>query len=135
MKRFEEFEHTADVGIRAFGNTLEELFESAALGMCHLMAGDRELRPLVSRELTVTAVDVEQLLVRFLSELVYLTDVQRIIFSHFRISIDGSTLTADCQGEGIGSDRSGLGIEIKAVTYHMLKVNVEEGWIQVVFDV
>ena len=131
MKRFEEFEHTADIGIKAFGKTLDELFENAAYGMFSVIAGEREVRPTLEHQIELTDDDTERLLVTFLSELLYLSEVRRQLFSEFKVSIDEGILRATCRGEELGSDLSGLGMEVKAVTRHMLEVNLEEGWARV----
>lgn len=135
MKRYEEFEHTADVGIRAFGQTLEELFENAAYGMFQIIAGERRARPVIERAVALSGDDVEQLLVRFLSELLYLSAVHHLLFSEFHVTIEDGALRARCLGEEFGEDRRGLGTEVKAVTCHMLEVNLQEGWAQVLLDV
>jgi SHS2 domain-containing protein len=134
-----EIDHTADVGVRAFGSTLEELFAHAAEGMFGIIAGERTVRPLQERIVTVSPAPAEEgpdrLLVRFLSELLFICETKRILFCTFEVDLSGGGLQAVCRGEEIGPDRSGLGMEIKAVTWHGLFLDLERGEAQVIFDV
>lgn len=136
---WEEIDHTADVGVRAFGDTLERLFAHAAEGMFRIIAGERTLRPLEERVVLVVPPpgeeDPDRLLVRFLSELLFLCETQRFLFCDFEVDLTGGGVRAVCRGEPIGSDRSGLGMEIKAVTWHGLSLDLERGEAQVIFDV
>lgn len=138
---WEEIDHTADVGVRAFGHTVEELFTHAAEGMFRIIAGEREVHPLEERAVTIApaageeGAGPERLLVRFLSELLFLCETQRILFCEFEVEREGGGLKAVCRGETLGPDRSGLGMEIKAVTWHGLSLDLERGEAQVIFDV
>jgi SHS2 domain-containing protein len=138
---WEEIDHTADVGVRAFGHTVEELFTHAAEGMFQVIAGDRTIRPLEEWRVTVGvepgegSEDPERLLVRWLSELLFLCETRRILFCEFEVEREGGGLKTICRGEKLGSDRSGLGMEIKAVTWHGLSLDLERGEAQVIFDV
>jgi SHS2 domain-containing protein len=134
--RYEEFEHTADVGIRAFGDSLSEIFRNAAYGMFRILAGEREVAETLEREVVVDPVDDPELgLVRFLSELLTVADTEHLLFADLDVRIDGTTLTARCRGEQVGPDLGGLGIDIKAVTRHLLEVDVGSGRAVVLFDV
>jgi SHS2 domain-containing protein len=136
---WEELDHTADVGVRAFGDTLEQLFTHAAEGMFRIIAGERTVRPLQERSVTVAPVpageEPDRLLVRFLSELLFLCETERFLFGAFEVDLSGGGVRAVCRGEEIGPDRSGLGMEIKAVTWHGLSLDLERGEAQVIFDV
>lgn len=138
MKRFEVIEHTADTGIRAFGKDLKEAFENAAYGMFSLVADLSKVQEKESRDVAVEAEDLEELLVEWLNELLYLLEVDGLIFKSFKIDeIDDHRLKARVYGEPVDPDKHDLGIDIKAVTYHMLKVaRTDNVWeTQVIFDV
>lgn len=138
MKRFEVIEHTADAGIRAFGCDLKELFENAGLGMFSLVTDLGSVEVKWTESVELSADGLEDLLVEWLSELLYRLDVQRMLIKSFEISeIDERHLKAKVGGEEIDEGKHELGMDIKAVTYHMLKVEkTDDTWeAQVIFDV
>jgi len=123
MKRYELTEHTADVGILAWGRDLKEAFANAALGMLSVMVEPEEVAEKDVREVEVEAGDVESLLVGWLNELIYLFDVEHLLFKRFDIKeIDKDRIHALCYGEKIEPSRHHLKTGVKAATYHMLKV-------------
>jgi SHS2 domain-containing protein len=122
-KRFEIIEHTADVGIRAFGKDLPEVYANAAQAMFSLITDLDTVREVLSREVSVSAPDREILLVEWLNELVYLFDVEYLLFKRFEISeLSATGLKARCYGEKVDKSRHALKTGIKSATYHMLKV-------------
>ena len=133
--RYEEIEHTADVGIRAYGNTLEELFAAAAEGMFSLIADLSKVRPVGEGEVRVRGTDPPQLLVNWLQELLFLHETQRLLFVDFDVRIDGMVLAGKARGEAIDKARHELKLAIKAVTYHGLTVDPKAGTAQVIFDI
>ena len=136
MERFDIIEHTADTGIVAYGADLREAFTNAAYAMFTLIADVEQIKPSVCHEVEVKAEDQEGLLVRWLNELLYLFDVERIIFSHFEImELDETHLKAKAYGEPIDMLRHSLRAGVKAATYHMLKIERDNGCrVQVIFD-
>jgi SHS2 domain-containing protein len=132
--RFEEIEHTADVGIRAYGKSASELFEGAAAGMFSLIANPERVRPLGEVEVRLAAEDLPGLLVAWLSELLFLHETQRLLFCKFRVEVSGTQLHAQVWGEAIDKKRHELKLAIKAVTYHRLSVDPERGVAEVIFD-
>jgi len=133
--RFEEIDHTADVGIRAYGATASELFESAATGMFSLITDLRGVKPVGEEEIRLTAEDLPNLLVAWLSELLFLHETQNLLFSAFEVRVRGTTLEAKARGETIDKKRHELKLAVKAVTYHRLSVDLEKGVAEVIFDV
>ncbi|MGM0510915.1 MAG: archease, partial [Thermoplasmatota archaeon] len=83
---YEQIEHTADVGIHAVGENLEEAFEEAARGLFSIMTDIDKVEKVGEYKVQVKADDWEALLVDFLSELVYLFEVKSVLFSDFDIS-------------------------------------------------
>ncbi len=132
--RYEEIDHTADVGIRAYGRTASELFASAAEGMFSLIADPAKVKPRGEIEVRLAADDLPQLLVAWLSELLFLHETQRLLFCMFKVRVRGTSLRAEAWGETIDKRRHELKLAIKAVTYHRLSVDVERGVAEVIFD-
>jgi SHS2 domain-containing protein len=136
MKKFELIEHTADIGLRACGETLPGAFANAALGMFSVMAELNGVREAGSRRVAVRADDVEGLLFEWLNGLLYYFDVEMLLFKRFDIIEFGDThLTARCYGEKYDSSRHSLKTGVKAATYHQLEVDREKNCVRVIFDV
>ena len=138
MRPFELIEHTADIGVRAFGATREEVFENAAAGMFSIITDTAGVREQECVEMRLEAGDLETLLVEWLNELLYLSDSRGLLFERFEIRKLGETyLEASACGEQADSERHELKTDIKAATYHMLKVTeTPNGWqAEVIFDI
>jgi SHS2 domain-containing protein len=137
MKRFDIIDHTADIGIVAYGAELKEAFANAAYAMFTLIADLEDVKQTVSHEVEVDAEDRESLLVRWLNELLYLFDVKRIIFNVFEVTeLSDTHLKARVHGEPIDMSRHSLMAGVKAATYHMLEIEKVDGYkAQVIFDV
>lgn len=134
VRRYEEVEHTADAAIRAYGRDLPELFANAAYGMFDLLADVEKLRPTMERKVSLEAPDLETLLVDWLSELLYLREAHGEVYREFEISaLSPKELRAVIRG----GKRFVPRMDIKAVTYHDLKIEKrEEGYVAtIVFDV
>ena len=135
MKEYEFIEHTADVGVKAYGSSLDEAFAHAAKAMFDVMTDSSEIDAIGEYEISLQADDVEQLLVDWLSELLFLHDVHNVVFGQFTVSIVGSKLNAKVYGDTFDVAKHNIGAEIKAVTYHMLEVHDSEPFfVQVLFD-
>lgn len=135
---YEIFEHTADVGIRARGDTLGALCREAARGLYSLLIENPEaVRPAAQRSVRVGGSDPALLLFDWLSELLYLFETEHFLGARFEVSIAGGELRGVVAGETLDTARHGPGVEVKAVTYHRLCVaGGENGWeASVVVDV
>lgn len=138
MKRFDIIEHTADTGVVAYGADLKEAFANVACGMFSLMADLEAVEEKVCRQVEVEADDCENLVVSWLNELLFLLDVERLVFRRFEVAeLSHTGLKARCYGEKLDFLRHSLRGGIKAATYHMLRVGRDdEGCsIRVIFDV
>ncbi len=138
VKPFEIIEHTADIGIVAYGTDIKQVFANAALGLFNLMADLDNLKEGVKREIELSAEDVEVLLVEWLNELIYISEVEHILFKRFEINeLSNTRLKATCFGEKIKAGQHRLKREIKAATYHMLKLNKENSTykVRIIFDI
>jgi len=136
MKPYELVEHTADVGVKAYGKTLSEAFEHAALGMFDIITDESSIEPVGQYNIELEAPDLEQLLVDWLSKLLFLNGAENLVFGKFQVTLSGSRLTASVYGEKYDTKKHRMGVEIKAVTYHMLEVHGEPPmYVQVLFDI
>ncbi len=135
---FEELQHTADWSLRVWAADLDTLFIEAARGM-NSLAGIKEAeKPRVERTLSITAEDIEGLLVSFLTELVYFMERDRLAFDQFHPLInfksgDPCRISITMKGAPIRS----MDKAIKAVTYHNLHIRkTTRGYeVEIVFDV
>ena len=131
---FVEIEHTADWSIRAHGATLPELFVNAATGMYSLMADMAAITPTTECLIEASGVDAEALLVKWLNELLYHTEMNGEVFCEFEIvSFEPTRLVSTAKaGRGIKLKK-----QIKAVTFHAMQiVSSENGYkVTIVFDV
>jgi len=138
MKRYETFPHTADLGVRVFGRTLEEFFANAAYALFDLLTDLKKVRESTRLEIDVQAADREELLVRWLGELLFLCESEGYLFRRFSFShLDATSLRAIAWGETFDPCRHRFKSEIKAVTYHKVEVQEKDGtWEgRVIFDV
>ena len=122
MRNYEILEHTADLKIKAFGKTKKELFENALKGMfesAKYEGGDSKLE----RAIKISSLDSSSLLVDFLSEALYLAEVNQEVYSGIKFK----TLSEkEIEGILIGKKKKRMGVQIKGVTYHGLDIHQEE---------
>ncbi|HER45478.1 MAG TPA: archease [Thermoplasmatales archaeon] len=136
MKHYELIEHTADVGIKAYGTTLAEAFEHAAEGMFDIITDESSITHTGEYQILLEAPDLEQLLVDWLSQLLFLNGAYDLVFGKFQVTLTGTCLFARVFGEKYDTKRHRMGVEIKAVTYHMLQVHEGDPFfVQVLFDI
>ncbi len=121
---WETFEHTADIGIRGVGRTVKEAFSEAAVAMFSQMADLKEFGRTLEIKGHVESSNVEELFLEFLNRLLYESSVHSAIFTHVNITdMKDTELTFVAHGEKIRSThRNSLLQEVKAATFHMLKV-------------
>lgn len=124
MEKFKIIEHTADVGIEAYGRNLNELFDNSAYAMFSIIftkpvsgSGERIF-------IEIEEPSLEELLHSWLSELLYRFSVDEIIFSHFNAEVNSicPAVKAQVLGEKFNEKKHFQQAEIKAVTYYQLKI-------------
>jgi SHS2 domain-containing protein len=139
MKRaFEIIDHTADIGIVAYGADIKELFSNAGLALFSLITELESIEEKLDLHLEVSGEDRESLLVEWLNELIYCFDVRHILLSRFDIeSLTCNELKATCYGEDFDPLKHEIKIGVKAATYHMLTVDeTNDGYrAQVILDI
>ena len=137
-KEFEFIDHTADIGVTAYGADMKQLFANTARGLFSLITELNKIEPIEKYNVQVNAPDREALLVNWLNELIYLFEAKGLLFKRFDITLLTDTrLKAIGYGEKIDLTKHELKTQVKAATYHMLKIEQnKEGWkAQVIFDV
>ena len=136
-REFEIVDHTADVGIRAYGASINQAFANAAKALFSLITELDNVNEVLHRDIELVAPDQESLLVEWLNELIYLFDAENIIFKRFDITrLNSTRLKARGYGEKVNISKHKLKIGVKAATYHMLKVDKTNGYqVQVLFDI
>ncbi|MBY8988322.1 MAG: archease [Candidatus Lokiarchaeota archaeon] len=140
---FEFRDHTADVQVRSWGSSLEEAFSQTAYSLMATITPDlKKVIPKIEKKITIEAEDKEALLFDFLSEFLYIFDVNELVFSQIYVSKiekfkDNYKLQATLKGEKFDLDKHEIGIEVKAITYSFL--NIEEKQknttIDIVYDI
>jgi len=135
---FELFEHTADLGLRVSATTLEELLTEAARGLlAMLVANPDAVRPVQTKTIVVSAEDHSYLLFDWLTELLYAFETEKLLFANFDLQINNHQLSATCRGERMDATRHQMEHEVKAITYHSLRVEqTASGWqAEVIVDI
>ncbi len=129
---------SGDFAFEASGETLEDLFTSCAEACFSAMAELSKIEPKIDYSINISADSLDDLLVDFLSELIYLKDAEKIFFSRFDIRIDNDniSLNAVAQGERIDYNKHDIKVDVKAATYHNLEIKrVEKGFkVKVILD-
>ena len=135
---YETFEHTADLGLRVRAADLDTLFAEVAACLFSALVDDPgTVRPLQRIDLKVEGAEREYLLFDWLRELLYRFDSQHLLLSRFEVRVGDAGLTARAWGEPFDPARHALAHEVKAITYHGLKVEpADDGWLaEVIVDI
>lgn len=132
---FEYFEHTADVGIRAWGPTLSDAFAAAAEGLVAYMVDVSKARRVGEAALVVEAGSDDRLLHRFLEEVLYLFETEHWVITKVDVALEPGRLVATLHGEAWDEARHGHVHEVKAITFHDLHVQREPPEVRVIVDI
>ena len=133
--RYRLLDHTADALIEVHGETLQERFANAAFAMFDQITNISAVHAVGEAEISISAESIEELLVEFLQELLYIHDTESLVFSEFDVHINGNSLKATVKGEEFDADRHDKRSVVKGVTYHGLKVDNEAKLITLLLDV
>ena len=134
---YETFEHTADIGLRARAADLNTLFAEAARAFFSIIVENYDdVRAAEEYLISVDADQRDDLMYDWLAELLYLFDTEHVLLCEFDVTVRDRSLTATVRGEPIDPDRHRLDMEVKAITYHELKVQQDgDGWLaEVIVD-
>ena len=134
--KYKILEHKADIKIKIFGKTLEELFKNAALAMAQILKRDPKLRihPTASKEkMKIKSLGREILLVDFLNEILARSQINKCLYRVSSFKIQDSSIEAELISYPVES----FDEDIKAATYHDLKISQKDGRFEVVilFDI
>jgi SHS2 domain-containing protein len=140
---FEFKEHTADIKVRSWGRTLEDAFIQTALSLMTVMTPDlKRISPIIQRSFEIISEDIYALLFDFLSEFLYIFDVEGLIFSDIIVNLkktknDDYFLKAIMKGEKFDRNKHEIGTEVKAVTYSFMNIKKKKSKIEIdiIFDV
>jgi len=140
MKKYEFIEHTADIIVKAYGDTLAEAFASAADAMFDIITDRSPIATVERVTFTINAIDLEGLLVSFLSHLIVLHETQYLVLTDFQVNFNGDNrLDVSARGEKYDLDKHGRGEHVKGVSYHMMEIFDGRGekpcYVQVLFDI
>ena len=134
---FETIEHTADVGIVAYGRDLPDLFANAAQGMFHFLIDPEQIQVRERRPRTVEAEDLAGLLIAWLNDLLVVLNGDGFLPAVFTVeSVTSARVQATLGGELVDPARHHFRLDVKAATYHALEVVQSDGWsARVIFDI
>jgi SHS2 domain-containing protein len=111
----------------AYAGSAEQAFENAAVALFSVMVNVHAVEQKEKRTIAVSAPDRELLLVEWLNALLSLSDIEHMVFSKFKVKLDGVSLTGTAWGEKLDQERHEPNVEIKGATYYMLKVMEADG--------
>ncbi len=133
---FEEISHTADVKIRVHAPTLEILFSETFKALMQVMYGTNRAG-YIRREIRIESSDYESLLADFLSEVLFISEVENLVFSDAHTRIDDLCLTAELTGEPFDPLRHAGGSEVKGISYSGLAITLDANgyMLDIIFDV
>ena len=135
---YETFAHTADLGLRVRAETPAELYREAARGLLSMLVVNLdEVRPVNTVTIEVRNDEADYRLFDWLTEILFLFDTRHLLLCEFDIRCDENELIAICRGEHLDHARHEMDHEVKAITYHRLKVEQDErGWLaEVIVDI
>jgi len=136
-KNFEVLDHTADIGLIVYGEDLKALFENAGEAFFHLITDLKKVRRRIERRIHIERDSLDRLMVDWLSELLYLHEVENLLFKGFKVeSVGEEGLRAIVRGEPFQEGVHVIKTVVKAVTYHQIEVRQKNGrWrAQIIFD-
>jgi SHS2 domain-containing protein len=137
-RTFEILDHTADIGIISYGDNIQQLFSNSALGLFSLIIDTDSIKETLQREVILSSLDQESLLVEWLNELLYIFEVECTAFKRFAFeTLSETELRARCFGSRINTREQTIKREVKAATYHMLTISKGNNGFkaQVIFDI
>ena len=143
MTGFEFQDHTADIQVRSWGSTLEEAFSQTASSLMTVITPNLEkIKPQIEKILNIEAEDKIALLFDFLSEFLYIFDVEELVFNRIEVlyikKVNSKyVLKAVLTGEKFNKNYHEVGTEVKAITYSFLEIEKKEDYIEIkiVFDI
>lgn len=127
QEKFKFFEHTADVEFEAYGHSMEEVFENAALAMFSVMVSVDRVEKRIKKKISIKSEDLHSLLYDFLEKLLFYHDAENLVFAEVKVeevkkSESGCSLKAVAYGEEFNEKKHESYTSVKAVTYHRMEI-------------
>lgn len=135
MCRYELMDHTADMMVKAYGNTLEECFANAAYALFDQTVDLSTIDLIETIYVDVSGIDDEDRLYSFLSEMLFIEDCDNLILKEFEVTFSEDKVQCVAKGERLDRSKHRVRSEVKAVTYHMMEVDRSTPSVTVIFDV
>ena len=135
---YEIIDHTADLGISVRGKDINNMFENAGLALFDVILNAEKIEEKKSYDISLDSNTIEDLMVNWLSELIYVFESEELVFKRFNIIINEKNklhLSAVCYGEVFNKIKHGSKIDVKAITYHNLNIDKEKNEARILFDV
>ncbi|MFX1344215.1 MAG: archease [Promethearchaeota archaeon] len=140
---FEFKEHTADVSVKSWGKNLEEAFSQTALSlMATITPNLRKISPIIMKDIEIESEDKYALCIDFLSEFLYIFDVEALVFSDISVKSienikDKYKLKALVKGEKFDKEKHEIGAEVKGITYSFIEISEKKNKVEIdiVFDI
>ncbi|MEM3252648.1 MAG: archease [Thermoplasmata archaeon] len=128
-------EHTADIGLIAKADTFAHTLDELAVAMFDLILDIKAVEPKYKIDISINYDNIDALVVDFLSELIYQFDANHFVPCNVKTTLQKTELKAELTGEKYDRKKHGSKLEIKAVTYHMLNVDLVNNEIKILFDI
>ncbi|MFX1393762.1 MAG: archease [Promethearchaeota archaeon] len=143
MKGFRYLDHTADIQSQSWGRTLEEAFSECALSLMAIISPNLEkITPHLEKTIKIKSEDKEALLFDFLSEFLYIFDVEELLFNQINVDYikkinEHYKLKATLRGEKFNKNKHDIGTEVKAITYSFISIEESKDCVEIkiIFDI
>ncbi len=136
-KNFEIIYHTADVGVKVWGKTLKGVFKNSAKSLLTLISDVKKVEPSIKVKGRVEGDDIEELLVNFLNEIIFIHEMENMVFSDVEItSFNKKKVNFTLFGEKYNPEKHSINFGVKACTYYGLKINKKDSIFEtrIIFD-
>jgi SHS2 domain-containing protein len=136
VRKFRTIEHTADIGLIAWGDNLGEAFLNAGKGMSSIIVDLRTVAAAEKININIEEMDLENLLFSWLNRLIFYFDTDGFLFRRFEmVSFSNNRLSVSCFGEWYDPERHTVKTGVKSATFYKLLVDKENKRVQVFLDV
>lgn len=135
---FTELEHTADVRMKITADSMEDLFSESAFALCRTLFGEYKIEePVKTFEIEASGKDDEEMVVNFLSEVLFLTETEYIVPQKITVSICGNEVKGHIEGVDFEREKHSGGTEVKGISYYGLSLSKNEYGYEliIIFDI
>ncbi|ARD84230.1 archease [Ferroplasma acidiphilum] len=132
--KYDILDHTADLKIKVYGNSLNSIFENSVAAISDLITGSSSMENTIKRKVEITKQSVDDMLIQLLNDVIFYLETENVLFQRAEINISGNRLNGILSGTKL-PDNLCYSNAIKAVTYYNLEISPEEGFAILVLDV